>query len=95
MSQTTTRQEQEKLIPTPQVLSAWAIELGRLASSVEQEIATHNFTPSVVSSLTAIGPIVQLLSDSLFTVVMNEMEWPDSTTEIQSCEPDFTMPGYL
>ena len=43
MSQTTTRQEQEKLIPTPQVLSAWAIELGRLASSVEQEIATYAY----------------------------------------------------
>ncbi len=95
MSLTTTRQEQENLVPTPQVLSAWANELGRLASSVEQEISTHNFTPSVVSSLTAIGPIVQLLSDSLFAVVMNEMKWPDSTTEIESRELDFTMPGYL
>ena len=93
MTQTTTRQEHS--LPTPQVLSAWANELGRLASSVEHEITTHNFTPSVVSSLTAIGPIVQLLCDSLFTVVMNEMELPESTTEFQSRETDFTIPGYL
>ena len=53
----------QPVLPNPDILTSWAVELGRLASNIEREISCQNFTPSVISSITAITPIVQLLSE--------------------------------
>ena len=82
-------------IPAPTVLTSWANELQRLASAVEQDISSKNFVPSVVSSLTAITPIVNLLSESLMTVVMNELTWPESEVDDKSEDAPKDVPGYL
>ena len=82
-------------IPAPTVLTSWANELQRLASAVEQDISSKNFVPSVVSSLTAITPIVNLLSESLMTVVMNELTWPENENDDKSECVAPEVPGYL
>ena len=82
-------------IPAPTVLTSWANELQRLASAVEQDISSKNFVPSVVSSLTAITPIVNLLSESLMTVVMNELTWPENEKDDESESVAPEVPGYL
>ena len=82
-------------IPAPTVLTSWANELQRLASAVEQDISSKNFVPSVVSSLTAITPIVNLLSESLMTFVMNELTWPESEVDDELEVAPKVMPGYL
>lgn len=87
----------EMAVPAPTVLTSWAAELHRLATSVEQSIQSKDYAPSVVSSLTAMTPIVNLLSDSLMKVVMNELTWPDSGEESDSPETSHPPlnPGYL
>jgi hypothetical protein len=86
---------QQQMIPNPDVLTSWAAELGRLAATIEQEISSQNFTPSVISSITAITPIVQLLSESLFAVVMNGVVWSKETNEQDPVQLKFSHPGYL
>ena len=86
----------EMAVPAPTVLTSWAAELHRLATSVEQSIQSKDYAPSVVSSLTAMTPIVNLLSDSLMTVVMNELTWPDSDESDSHDTPRPPLdPGYL
>ena len=86
----------EMAVPAPTVLTSWAAELHRLATSVEQSIQSKDYAPSVVSSLTAMTPIVNLLSDSLMTVVMNELTWPDSEeSDSQEAPRPPLDPGYL
>jgi hypothetical protein len=86
----------EMTVPAPTVLTSWAAELHRLATSVEQSIQSKEYAPSVVSSLTAMTPIVNLLSDSLMTVVMNELTWPDSEESDSQEDPRPPLdPGYL
>jgi len=81
--------------PNPDILTSWAVELGRLATNIEQEISSQNFTPSVISSITAITPIVQLLSESLFAVVMNGIVWSKETDEQSPLPLEYIPPGYL
>ena len=85
----------QPVLPNPDILTSWAVELGRLATNIEQEISSHNFTPSVISSITAITPIVQLLSESLFAVVMNGVVWSKETNEQDPVQLEFSHPGYL
>lgn len=82
-------------LPNPDILTSWAVELGRLATNIEQEISCQNFTPSVISSITAITPIVQLLSESLFAVVMNGIVWSKETDEQSPLPLEYIPPGYL
>ena len=82
-------------LPNPDILTSWAVELGRLATNIEQEISSQNFTPSVISSITAITPIVQLLSESLFAVVMSGIVWSKETDEQSPLPLEYIPPGYL
>ena len=86
---------QQPPFPNPDILTSWAVELGRLATNIEQEISSQNFTPSVISSITAITPIVQLLSESLFAVVMNGIVWSKETDEQSPLPLEYIPPGYL
>ena len=86
---------QQPPFPNPDILTSWAVELGRLATNIEQEISSQNFTPSVISSITAITPIVQLLSESLFAVVMNGIVWSNETDEQSPLPLEYIPPGYL
>ena len=86
---------QQPPFPNPDILTSWAVELGRLATNIEQEISSQNFTPSVISSITAITPIVQLLSESLFAVVMNGIVWLKETDEQSPLPLEYIPPGYL
>ena len=85
----------QPVLPNPDILTSWAVELGRLASNIEREISCQNFTPSVISSITAITPIVQLLSESLFAVVMNGIVWSKETDEQSPLPLEYIPPGYL
>jgi hypothetical protein len=85
----------QPVLPNPDILTSWAVELGRLATNIEQEISSQNFTPSVISSITAITPIVQLLSESLFAVVMNGIVWSKETDEQSPLPLEYIPPGYL
>ena len=86
---------QQQPLPNPDILASWAAELGRLATNIEKEILSQNFTPSVISSITAITPIVQLLSESLFAVVMNGIVWSKETDEQSPLPLEYSQPGYL
>ena len=85
----------QPVLPNPDILTSWAVELGRLATNIEQEISSHNFTPSVISSITAITPIVQLLSESVCAVVMNGIVWSKETDEQCPLPLEYSHPGYL
>ena len=95
MSNPNHRDGQQPPLPNPDILTSWAAELGRLATNIEQEISSQNFTPSVISSITAITPIVQLLSESLFAVVMNGIVWSKETDEQCPLPLEYSHPGYL
>ena len=85
----------QPVLPNPDILTSWAVELGRLASNIEREISCQNFTPSVISSITAITPIVQLLSESLFAVVMNGIVWSKEIDKQSPLPLEYIPPGYL
>ena len=95
MSNPNHRDGQQPPLPNPDILTSWAVELGRLATTIEQEISSQNFTPSVISSITAITPIVQLLSESLFAVVMNGIVWSKEIDEQAPLQLEYSHPGYL
>ena len=85
----------QPVLPNPDILTSWAVELGRLATNIEQEISSQNFTPSVISSITAITPIVQLLSESLFAVVMNGIVWSKEPENQSPLPLEYIPPGYF
>ena len=95
MSNPNHRDGQQSPLPNPDILTSWAVELGRLATNIEQEISSQNFTPSVTSSITAITSIVQLLSESLFAVVMNGIVWSKEIDEQAPLQLEYSHPGYL
>ena len=87
--------EQDPIL-SPQTICAFADELFRLAKDTKNLVANSIASPRVLSNLTAMKPIISLLSDQGYSTILNpqsptEMTQNDQTPPNQGVSPA----GYL
>jgi hypothetical protein len=68
-----TREEspESDLVLSPQTICAFADELFRLAKDTKNLVANSIASPRVLSNLTAMKPIISLLSDQGYSTILN------------------------
>jgi hypothetical protein len=93
-----TREETPEKDPilSPQTICAFADELFRLAKDIKNLVTNSVATPRVLSNLTAMKPIISLLSDQGYSTILNpqdqtDLVQPDQTAPAQGVSPA----GYL
>ena len=93
-----TREETPDKDPTlsPQTICLFADELFRLAKDTKKLVANSIASPRVLSNLTAMKPIISLLSDQGYSTIFNpedqtDLVQPDQTAPAQGVSPA----GYL
>ena len=84
-----TREESPEKDPilSAQTICAFADELFRLAKDTKNLVANSIASPRVLSNLTAMTPIISLLSDQGYSTILN----PQDQTDL--VEPDQTAPA--
>ena len=83
-------------ILSAQTICAFADELFRLAKDTKNLVANSIASPRVLSNLTAMKPIISLLSDQGYSTILNpqdqtDLVQPDQTAPAQGVSPA----GYL
>ena len=86
-SQTQDEKPEQDLILSPQTICAFADELFRLAKDTRNLVANSSASPRVLSNLTAMKPIISILSDQGYSTILN----PQDQTDL--VEPDQTAPA--
>ena len=93
-----TREETPEKDPTlsPQTICAFADELFRLAKDTKNLVANSIASPRVLSNLTAMKPIISLLSDQGYSTILNPHDQTDLTQSDQMAAAQGVSPaGYL
>ena len=76
-SQTQDEKPEQDLIISPQTISAFADELFRLAKDTRNLVANSIASPRVLSNLTAMKPIISILSDQGYSTILNPQDTAD------------------
>ena len=93
-----TREETPEKDPTlsPQTICAFADELFRLAKDTKNLVANSIASPRVLSNLTAMKPIISLLSDQGYSTILNPQDQTDLVQPDQKAPAKGVSPaGYL
>ena len=77
-SQTREETSEQDSILSPQTICAFADELFRLAKDTKNLVANSIASPRVLSNLTAMKPIISLLSDQGYSTILNPQDTADS-----------------
>ena len=95
-SQTREETSEQDSILSPQTICAFADELFRLAKDTKNLVANSIASPRVLSNLTAMKPIISLLSDQGYSTILNPQEPTDLTQSDQMAPHQGVSPaGYL
>jgi len=83
-------------ILSPQTICAFVEELFRLAKDTKNLVANSFASPRVLSNLTAMKPIISLLSDQGYSTILNPQASPDATADTKPPPNQGVSPaGYL
>ena len=95
-SQTREETSEQDSILSPQTICAFADELFRLAKDTKNLVANSIASPRVLSNLTAMKPIISLLSDQGYSTILNPQE-PTEASESDQMAPNqgVSPAGYL
>jgi len=85
-SQTREETSEQDSILSPQTICAFADELFRLAKDTKNLVANSIASPRVLSNLTAMKPIISLLSDQGYSTILNPQD-PTETTQSAQMAP--------
>ena len=87
--------EQDPIL-SPQTICAFADELFRLAKDTKNLVANSIASPRVLSNLTAMKPIISLLSDQGYSTIFNPQDQTDLVQPDQKAPAQGVSPaGYL
>ena len=87
--------EQDPIL-SRQTICAFADELFRLAKDTKNLVANSIASPRVLSNLTAMKPIISLLSDQGYSTILNPQEPTEMTQSDQMAPKQGVNPaGYL
>jgi hypothetical protein len=95
-SQTREEKSEQDLILSPQTICAFADELFRLAKDAKNLVTNSIASPRVLSNLTAMKPIISLLSDQGYSPILNPQDPAEMTQSDQMAPNQGVSPaGYL
>lgn len=97
-SQTREETSEQDSILSPQTICAFADELFRLAKDTKNLVANSIASPRVLSNLTAMKPIISLLSDQGYSTILNPQDPTQSAqmaakrgvSQVGFCSPTMT-----
>jgi hypothetical protein len=100
-NQTREESAEQDLVLSPETICAFADELFRLAKDTKTLVANSIASPRVLSNLTAMKPIISLLSDQGYSTILNPqvpIEIPENVqmvpkravSQVGFCSPTMT-----
>ena len=95
-NQTREESAEQDLVLSPETICAFADELFRLAKDTKTLVANSIASPRVLSNLTAMKPIISLLSDQGYSTILNPQDPAEMTQSDQMAPKQGVSPaGYL